>query len=228
MRLGLIAGLLGLGIGLGTLFGLSARSSAYVAVDDPFVEEYVRLVSVLYAKGESLALAEARLDRLGYADSTEVVRAVVARRQASGETTTSAQSGDLGSLLAALAPNGSGTSVGNASLAASGRGEGPTPAAGGETPVARTVAVPTPLPPPSASTEYPTTGRVSATQGDASLRTEPNLSAPIIRVIPRGSEILLLGIEQGQAIEGAEDRWYKVRHGDVTGYVYFTLVEKVR
>ena len=73
--------------------------------------------------------------------------------------------------------------------------------------------------------EFPKNGRISPTKGDATLRTQPSLGSPALRLISRGTDLVLLGVERGQVVEGAEERWYRVQQGDATGYVYYTLVE---
>jgi hypothetical protein len=213
MRLWLLGGLLGLSLSLGALFGLATSNDVAAIPSDPLVEEYVRLVGALYAKGESLSLAEARLHGITPSgDYSFVARAATGNGVAAGS-----ESQDLAAVLTALAPKPQPTATLPPRLAASGRGSDPTPTRADATAAATEVAV-----------DFPLSGRVSATKGDASLRTKPALNGAVLRIIPRGSEIVLLGVEQGQAVEGAEDRWYRVKHAEATGYIYFTLVEPGR
>lgn len=69
MRFRVLAGLLGLGIGLGALLGFFLSERASSPPSDPLIDEYVRVVGTLYARGESLSKVEARIARLGYGES---------------------------------------------------------------------------------------------------------------------------------------------------------------
>ncbi|MHB1007022.1 MAG: SH3 domain-containing protein [Chloroflexota bacterium] len=210
----ILFGLLGLGIGLGVLFGLNGPPPSS-AQADPLVDEYVRLVGLLYAKGESLSTVEAWLDRVNSGDNAQLVRLVAARSTDTGSTL--AAHDDLSGVLLALAPSPEPMASASTRLIASGKGAGPTP-----TPLPEAVVLSATAPTIS---EFPKNGRVSPTKGDAALRSEPSLRAPALRLVKRGTDLVLLGVERGQVVEGAEERWYRVRQGDATGYVYFTLVE---
>lgn len=205
MRFRLLAGLLGAGLAIGALFGLSNPPTPTPVPSDSLVTECVRLVSLLYARGESLEVAKARLSALSPADGLSLVAQVAAHGGVGADSPPT----DLPTVLLSLAPRAEPTSpAGAPRLVASGRGAGS--------------AAQTPLP------EFPIQGRISQVKGDASLRTAPTLSGAVLKIIPRGSEVTLLGVEQGQAVEGAEDRWYRVRQAESTGYIYFTLIEPVR
>jgi hypothetical protein len=58
------------------------------------------------------------------------------------------------------------------------------------------------------------------------LRAKASVESPAIRIVRRDTEFSVLNIEVGQAVEGAETRWYKVRVADDSGYIYYTLVER--
>ncbi|MHB1414603.1 MAG: SH3 domain-containing protein [Chloroflexota bacterium] len=213
MRLRVYAGLLGLGLSLGALLCIHIQNSSYTETRPPVVEEYVRLVSLLYAKGESLETVQARLDLLGYPNSAAVVQEVVHLSADSPEEAARASVGDLSTMLIALAPEATPATTSPQRLIASGRGASETPVVAAQRP-------PEVL---SAAAEFPATGIVF--KGDSHLRTMPSLDSTIAAVVPQGSEVELLAVEHGQPIEGAEDRWYRVKHGDATGYLYYSLVE---
>ncbi len=206
MRLRVLTGLLGLGIGLGGLIGnIYYDHSAPAIAYDPLASECVRLLGALQRQGESTLAIDARLARLGLSD-----RAVLAY-QASGRDGVGAVDLAVGdgtlSPPGSLVPEAEPAVLASQRMAASGRGSGP--ATVGE------------------EFTFPSAGRVAPTKGDAALRALPSLTAPVLRVVPRGSALVLLGIERGQAVEGSEDRWYRARDGDSTGFVYFNLVERV-
>ncbi|MHB1131893.1 MAG: SH3 domain-containing protein [Chloroflexota bacterium] len=213
MRLRIATGLLVLGLGLGGLLGLYLPNQSASLSHDPLVDEYVRLVSVIYARGEDLATVEAYLARLGRGEPVLMVRDV-ARRNGSP----TAASGDLAGMLAALAPETETPPPSTPRLAAAGRGAGPTPSPRPDPSPTTPTTTPTP--------EYPRTSRLAAGKTEAYLRTRPSVSAPAIRIVRGNTEFLVLGVEHAQAVEGAEDRWYQVSVGNETGYIYFTLVER--
>lgn len=216
MRLRVLAGLLGLGIALGGLLGLYFQDRDSTLPNDPLVDEYVRLVGVLYARGESLSVVEARLARLGYGDPAKLVRDVATRSAGSSDASANIAAGDLASVLVALAPSSDESPLSTPRVLASGRGAGPTPSPRAE----QVLEVPTPVP------EFPRPGRLATGKNEATLRTRASVDSPAIRIVRRDAEFTVLGVERGQAVEGAEDRWYRVRVGEYTGYIYYTLIER--
>lgn len=225
-------GILVLGLSLGALVSLFVyENSTTSSTPDPLVDEYVRLVSVLYAKGESLDVVEARLDRLGLPNTTATVRGVVSRSLASTDQSTRATAGDLASLLETLAPSADAIALAPQRLIASGRGSEPTVSPNSTPQVLGVESAPTPTsePTPSPSpTRQPTATQVAGQQlvavYSAFLRAEPEADAPILGVIAKDTEVEVLAVVRGQAVEGMEERWYKVEHNGTTGYVYFTML----
>lgn len=215
MRLKVLVGLLALGVALGGLLGLYLPDRLSSPPNDPLVDEYVRLVGALYARGESLPVVEARLARLGHGDPAKLVREVAGRSAGSAETSASIPASDLAGLLLALAPSPEPSPPDTPRAVASGRGADPTPS-----PYADLIgSAPTPLP------EFPRAGRLVIGRNEATLRTKASVDSPAIRIVRRDTEFSVLGMEVGQAVEGAEARWYRVRVGDTNGYIYFNLVE---
>lgn len=206
-----LAGLFFLSLAVGALIGLANLG---ISVESPLVPleaSYVKLVGELYAKGENIAVSQVRLEGICRDGDYTLVSRVAGGSAAAG-------AGDLSAMLVTLAPGPMPTATVPVLLAAGGRGSDPTPPARVDGGGAKT----------TSTGEFPLGGRVSATKGDASLRTKPALNGAVLRIIPRGSELVLLGVEQGQAVEGAEDRWYRVRQAEATGYIYFTLIEPAR
>ena len=217
MRLRVVVGLLALGVALGALLGLYLPDRLSSPPNDPLVDEYVRLVGALYARGESLPVVEARLARIGHGDPAKLVREVAGRGAGTVETRAGIAAGDLAGLLLALAPSPETLPPGTPRVLASGRGAGNTP-----TPFADLlVGAPTPLP------EFPRAGRLASGRNEATLRSKASVDSSAIRIVRRDTEFSVLGIEVGQAVEGAEARWYRVRVGEANGYIYYTLVERV-
>jgi hypothetical protein len=231
MRISTYVGVLVLGLSLGVLMGLYFRESDSSHPTDPLVDDYVRLVSVLYAKGESLPTVEARLNRLGTANTTALVRGVVSRSLTSPDATARASAGDIASLLETLAPQGDPVALAPQRMAASGRGsESPVAVQGAATQEPSPVADPTPTPEPTpTATVTPTPLPEEATLArDAFLRARPSVEAPILGVIPKGTRVHILETERGQMVEGNEDRWQIVERDGEKGYVYYTMLDYER
>ncbi|HUE75222.1 MAG TPA: SH3 domain-containing protein [Chloroflexota bacterium] len=94
-----------------------------------------------------------------------------------------------------------------------------TPAALGQTVVGPSItgAVPSAL--------APTKGRVSPSGGgSARLREKPNVASKDLQIVPFGAPVEIIDTVQGQAVEPNESRWYQVKYGSLTGYIYFKLV----
>ncbi|MCL4464786.1 MAG: hypothetical protein M1401_01920 [Chloroflexi bacterium] len=210
MRNRIVSGLLGLGVGLGGLLGLFLSDRMTSPPNDPLIDEYVRIVGALYARGESLSQAQARLGRLGYGEPARLVENVAAHGGQPGET----PKGDLATILVALAPPSSSPAESTPRVVASGRGAGPT-----TTVIAGAAAAPRPTP------EFPRPGRLAAGRTEATLRTKATTDSPALRIVRQDTAFVVLALEHGQPVEGAEDRWYKVSVGDTVGYIYLVLVE---
>jgi hypothetical protein len=111
------------------------------------------------------------------------------------------------------------------SVAASGA---TAPVAGTPRPAAPAAAAP---PAPATPTAQPgvTMGTVkTADKVPVRIRTEPSTQAPTIMVVPTGTKVQVIRVDKGSAsdpgIDPAEIRWYYVKNGNVTGYVYYKLL----
>ncbi len=67
-------------------------------------------------------------------------------------------------------------------------------------------------------------GKVQTGGQAVSLRTEPNTTSPAIRAVADGTTVTVLQGAQGQAVNGQENRWYKVTVEGKTGFIYAPLV----
>ena len=84
-------------------------------------------------------------------------------------------------------------------------------------------------PPSSGPAGQPAAGSTSArsryTVGTAStLRAKPSTESARLAVIVPGQEFEVLDVVTGQAVDPPEDRWARVRPGNLEGYVYVRLV----
>jgi hypothetical protein len=105
-----------------------------------------------------------------------------------------------------------------------------TPAAGPARPAAPAAAAP-PAPAPPTPTAQPgvTMGTVkSADKVPVRIRTEPSTQSPTVMVVPVGTKVQVIRVDKGSAsdpgIDPAEIRWFYVKNGNVTGYVYYKLL----
>ena len=112
----------------------------------------------------------------------------------------------------------------------------PTPVPS-DTPAPTHTAVPTVVislspvqaPPPPTPVVVPTTGpelgTIRAAYGNgAILRASPSQSAPAEGIIPIGSQVTVLGVVKGEAIDPVEPRWWHIRWHNLQGYVYYKLL----
>jgi len=102
------------------------------------------------------------------------------------------------------------------------------PQANNTTPAPSTATTPvsTASPTQPASTPVVTGTGVARPVGEnaAVLREEASTTSRAIASIPTGTRVEILKIVQGEAIDPVEPRWYWVKYGDKTGYVYFKLI----
>lgn len=86
------------------------------------------------------------------------------------------------------------------------------------TPPARP-ATPTPSAPAWPAISRPAYG------GAAVIRAAPTTAAEAVGAIPLGETVEVLGIVQGEAIDPAEPRWFRVRYRGTEGFVYGKLLK---
>lgn len=98
-----------------------------------------------------------------------------------------------------------------------------------DTAVPTVVVSPSPAQAPPTPVVVPTTGpelgTIRAAYGNgAILRTRPSQSAPTEGIIPIGSQVTVLGVVKGEAIDPVEPRWWHIRWHNLQGYVYYKLL----
>jgi hypothetical protein len=60
--------------------------------------------------------------------------------------------------------------------------------------------------------------------GGANLRAAPNQTSALVTFLRVGTRVEILQVVRGEAIDPIESRWWQVRVGSVTGYLYYKLV----
>ncbi len=71
----------------------------------------------------------------------------------------------------------------------------------------------------------PREGQVQVPAGArANVRSQPTTASKLVGSLERGDRIQVLDVTVGEMVQQAEPRWYSVRVGQVSGYVYGTLV----
>lgn len=59
----------------------------------------------------------------------------------------------------------------------------------------------------------------------ARLRARPTRESPILARVRVGDSVAVLGEATGEAVEGRSNRWLKVQHGDLVGWIWAPLIE---
>jgi len=231
----LVAGVSLLGILLGIVVGLFAFRPAGVlsAAEE---ERYYVLASKLYAQGESLDSMKAYLSAAGSRDIASTVERLASKYEQSGDGAKRAEAADLRQMAEALRTSpGVLSSVGRAPTPSDVRlasqspvnPDAPLSAQPVSTPaLPQAVTTPAPEPTPTTSSIRQSTTGVAqpAGGGGAVLREQPSTKSKAVAGIPNGEKVEILEIVQGEAIDPVEPRWYHIRFGEKTGYVYFKLI----
>ncbi len=206
-------GVLLLGISAGAIISLFTAAPVQSNAKYPLLRDHVRLIGELYAHGESLSISKARLEALGAGNELALVASVAGRSDIKATGTDQ----DLAAALVALAPAASPTATAPSRAIASGRGEVPTPAAS-----AAAASTPT-----SAATALPSATTVSrvVTRMEALLRTGPDQKSEVVGILPTGATLSVTRMVQGAAVQNGEARWFLVEYDNMTGYVYYGVLE---
>jgi hypothetical protein len=59
----------------------------------------------------------------------------------------------------------------------------------------------------------------------ARLRARPTRESPILARVRAGDSVRLLGEAGGEAVGGGSNRWLKVQHGELVGWIWAPLIE---
>jgi hypothetical protein len=173
-------------------------------------ERYAVLAGTLYAGGESLAVVRQHLDALGPVDQPAFLMRIADRLASSSDRGKQRQGEELRQLAQALSQSAAGVEI-PAVVTASALSAAATPQ-------------PTPSP-DSAAPVGPPMGIVKSPQGEGvRLRAEASTTAAPLALIRSGTRVEILDVVQGQEVDKDEKRWYKVRSGQTTGFIYFNLL----
>jgi N-acetylmuramoyl-L-alanine amidase len=85
-----------------------------------------------------------------------------------------------------------------------------------------------PTPPAARSDDAAPTRRGTITTDDnlpARLRARPTRQSTILARVRAGDTVSLLGETTGEAVDGGSNRWLKVRHGDLVGWIWAPLID---
>ncbi|MCL5942318.1 MAG: SH3 domain-containing protein [Actinobacteria bacterium] len=213
-------------------------------------DSYLILASTLYGQDPTPAVAgelRQRLSSLGFANPSVTVLKLADRFAASRDRQMQREAEGLRILGEALnvvvdAPAAA-RSVPTATAQATGVATAPAVAPASDTPVPQSSPVATPsapAPAPAAATAAPTAARSpespqgpqgtikSADKQPAVLRREPSTLSGKVALIPFGAKVQILQTVNGKAddpnIDPKELRWYQVKWGSYTGYVYYKLI----
>lgn len=88
---------------------------------------------------------------------------------------------------------------------------------------------PTPMPTatqsPTPPSEEARPARITSSGGEgAVLRKQPTTASEALAYLSHGTRVEVLQLVTGEAIDPVEPRWYQIRYGSLTGYVYFKLI----
>lgn len=70
-------------------------------------------------------------------------------------------------------------------------------------------------------------GKVQSGGPAVTLRAEPSRASAAVRSLPDGTQVTILQVALGAAVDGSENRWYKVTVDSKTGFVYAPLITSV-
>lgn len=78
---------------------------------------------------------------------------------------------------------------------------------------------------PSEPTQTTRPAHITSSGGQgAIMREQPTTNSDIVDYLSHGDAVEVLDIVDGEAIDETEPRWYHIKSGNLTGYVYFKLI----
>jgi hypothetical protein len=238
---------------VGVIVGLVLGAQVFTAsggAGNATTESYLVLASELYRQGEDIETVRAHLDAIGIHSPAQVLLQQAADYKNSTDLSKKRQSESLQQLGDAFlyAGGGRGTAVVVAQAADSTPTKTGSPAVtpvtgivgAAQTPTAAKTAVATTIAPTAVATKAPAaaptatkaptvangkTARITSSGGEgAKLRKQPTTSSDVVSSLNNGTQVTVLDTVNGEAIDEAEPRWYKVQYKELTGYVYFKLI----
>lgn len=208
----LIVAAAALSVGLVVGFSASIRTSGSgAAVSGVSQERYTVLVSALHSEGEPMPAIRQYLAALGSIDQPSFVSHLADRYGSSSDRQKQRQAQELRRLDQALREPPAAE----------------TPAATAPPTVAAIMATVEPSVPSDQTAQAvpPAMGIVRSPQGDGiRLRQEATTTSPALALLANGTRVEILNVVDGQEVEKNERRWYKVRSGRFTGFIYYNLL----
>lgn len=196
-------------------------------------ESYLVLAATLYGQGESLGAMKVYLNSFGPRDPATAMLQIADKYEKSGDRKKQQQARDLRQLGEALKEGREPEGMRTGSLTEAPRQTTPIASPTGPTPLEpqasalaqQPTAIATPAP-AADSTPTPISGRGVArpASGGAVMREQPSTKAPWIASLQNGAQVEIIRVVEGEAVDSSEPRWYLVKAGDKTGYVYFKLI----
>jgi hypothetical protein len=199
-------------------------------------ESYLVLAATLYSQGESLGAMKVYLNSFAPRDPSDAMVQLAQKYENSGDRKKQQQAKDLKQLGEALRmgrepePVTTPTAIVQASVDAI-PSPTPLPVAPTAPAVAKAVTPPTATPAAqptqTSAPSAPLTGRGVARPSGANgaiMREQPNTKSAMIGSLANGTNVEIVSVTQGEAVDSAENRWYLVKHENKTGYVYFKLI----
>jgi len=230
----LVAAVLLTGLFVGVVVGLSACNPGGVLTGAK-EERYYVAASRLYAQGESVDAMKDYLAALNSRDLPSTILRLADTYESSSDESKRAEARDLRQLGDALRS-------GPGLLSSLGKVPIPTMVTSSASSAAATsapVPTPTPSPVPTPSSPPPTPTKVTAApqavvtgkgiakptgSGGAVLREQPTSQSKQIGSLATGTKVDVLKVVDGEAVDDTERRWYQVKYGNTTGYVYFKII----
>ena len=218
---------------------------------DPKVENYVLLAYTLYTQGENPTAIRDRLTQAGIAKPGDVVSDIAVRYATSRDKKLNQQAIALdtfGKILTnpesfitptpqptetPLPPTSTPTPLG-LSLSPPRVPATPlivAPPVVSNAPATAIPVAPAPTPAPATAAQsggpasYPARATISNDAGPSNLRREPNTTSPSVARLGGGAQVDVLEPIRGQEVEPNNSRWYRVRFGSQTGYIWGKLLQ---
>jgi hypothetical protein len=217
-------------LGGGLILGVFLGSQVLRPGTDDRDDAYLAMAATLFSQGESVPVLRERLIAVGFPQPLVTVSQAGELFAVSPQRWKQRQADALSKLGKSLGePPQPMSFIGPIAASSSPLATpGAAPAESGITPVP-TSGASVVVGPQSTRTDpgalAPNKGRVRpAGGGSARLREKPNVASKELQIVPYGAPVEIIDTVQGQAVEPSESRWYQVKYGSLTGYIYFKLV----
>ncbi|MBI2955598.1 MAG: SH3 domain-containing protein [Chloroflexi bacterium] len=230
---GLVVGAVLSGLLLGIIIGLfSCNSSGTLSGTKE--ESYLVLAATLYGQGESLGAMKVYLKSFGPRDPGAAMLQLADKYEKSNDRKKEQQARDLRQLGESLKLGREVQPVQASATGSQAPGVTPTPPAPPSQPTsAAKPAAPTPTTAPApqptftsgpAPTALSGQGVARPSNGGAIMREQPSTTSAMVGSLANGQKVEIVRVVEGEAVDTTERRWYLVKFGDKTGYVYFKLI----